>query len=355
MILNLTNLFLDGTFEGNGGGGKTCSQCYQSGYTKGNAEGYLSGQTSGASDGYLSGYTDGVASVPLTSTTTSYTQNGSYVVSPPASYSGLSSINVSVNAGHDPATGFTELYYVKIYGSTSTSVLVHNGVDIVSNSLYSGNTFKITYRAPMLEFTHVDTQWEKLSAITIGEGCECIQLYDSAAQNGQDRLTAVTLPSTLRVIEFNGFAGFHGLSIINLEDTCLESIGTRAFADCTSLASVSFPNTLKYIGYQAFQHTKLSGNLIIPDSVQTLGMECFSVCTGLTSVTLGSGLVYLPDKLFQGCTNIATVNYTGTMAQWNRSGFWKQINTSNAWYGYGSSGRIATNVVHCSDGDITIY
>jgi hypothetical protein len=75
-----------------------------------------------------------------------------------------------------------------------------------------------------------------------------------------------TLPSTLRVIERKAFS-----------NTALKAVvipkgitSLSGFDDCTSLASVTIPNSVKTIGF----------------SRNTDGDDAFSGCTSLTTVTI---------------------------------------------------------------------
>jgi len=56
------------------------------------------------------------------------------------------------------------------------------------------------------------------------------------------------------------------------------SIGDEAFLNCSSLTSITIPNSVKSIGNKAFQNC---GNLIsitIPNSVTSIGASAFSGC-----------------------------------------------------------------------------
>ena len=71
------------------------------------------------------------------------------------------------------------------------------------------------------------------------------------------------------------------------------SIGESAFSGCTSLTSVT-----------------------IPDSVTSIGHSAFYNCTGLTSVTIPNSVTSIGQEAFFNCSNLKSVNYNGTKAQW---------------------------------------
>lgn len=62
------------------------------------------------------------------------------------------------------------------------------------------------------------------------------------------------------------------------------SIGWGAFSGCTSLTSVSIPNSVTKIGGAAFSGCTGLTSIIIPNSVISIGNNAFASCTGLTSI-----------------------------------------------------------------------
>ncbi len=71
------------------------------------------------------------------------------------------------------------------------------------------------------------------------------------------------------------------------------SIGYRAFADCSSLTSVTIGN-----------------------SVTSIGELAFSDCSSLTSITIGNGVTSIGRRAFEGCFELTKTNYTGDIAGW---------------------------------------
>ncbi|MBR1746692.1 MAG: leucine-rich repeat domain-containing protein, partial [Clostridia bacterium] len=90
------------------------------------------------------------------------------------------------------------------------------------------------------------------------------------------------------------------------------------FSSCTSLTSIT-----------------------IPDSVTSIGWGAFRGCTGLTSVTIGNSVTSIRDGAFNDCTGLTSITFEGTKAQWNA------IQKGSDW-----NDGTGDYTVHCTDGDI---
>lgn len=84
-------------------------------------------------------------------------------------------------------------------------------------------------------------------------------------------------------------------------------IGNRAFWECTSLYSITIPNTVKSIGIRAFWECTSLLEVTIPDSVTTIDEGAFSGCTSLSTVTLGSSITKLGNGIFSFCISLSSV------------------------------------------------
>lgn len=83
----------------------------------------------------------------------------------------------------------------------------------------------------------------------------------------------------------------------------VNSIGSKAFMDCTAITSVNFGDTMKGIGWYAFRGCTSLGGVAIPDSVTDTWSGCFENCTSIAWVNIGTGLTALAPWMFAGCNS----------------------------------------------------
>ena len=85
------------------------------------------------------------------------------------------------------------------------------------------------------------------------------------------------------------------------------SIGFYAFRGCSSLTTITIPNSVTSIGESAFYGCSSLTAITIPNSVTSIGANAFERCSALTSVTIGSGVTSIGDYAFQYCTGLQKV------------------------------------------------
>lgn len=113
------------------------------------------------------------------------------------------------------------------------------------------------------------------------------------------------------------------ITVDNIQYTVTE-ICPEAFQNCTSLTSVSVPNTLTIIGEHAFEGCRNLGsvNNISNSSITTIGREAFWKCETLSSITLPNSVTEIGEKAFIGCKNLASVKLSNSLASIGNSAFY---------------------------------
>ena len=87
-------------------------------------------------------------------------------------------------------------------------------------------------------------------------------------------------------------------------------IGRYGIALCSKLTGMSIPKSVTEIGDFGLAGDGLTA-VTLPDGLQTLGRGAFDACASLSGMTLPAAITAVPDKCFNDCTKLLTVDYKG--------------------------------------------
>jgi len=121
-------------------------------------------------------------------------------------------------------------------------------------------------------------------------------VYIPAVYNG--------LPVT--VIEDYGFQSYTNMTSITIPDS-VTSIGYEAFRDCSSLTSITIPDSVTSIGHYAFSSCSGLTSITIGNGVTSIGDHAFFDCSGLTSITIGNGVTSIGVHAFSSCSGLTSI------------------------------------------------
>ena len=123
----------------------------------------------------------------------------------------------------------------------------------------------------------------------------------------QISINSITIPASVKYIGKYAFYSSGILSITFEEGSKLESIGSYAFENCTSLKSITIPSIVTCIEEGAFSGCSNLTSITIPDSVTYIGSDAFFGCSSLTSITIPRGIQAIMPEVFQGCSKLKSV------------------------------------------------
>lgn len=115
---------------------------------------------------------------------------------------------------------------------------------------------------------------------------------NKGAFSGCSSLTSITIPDSVTSIDYYAFKGCSGLTSVTIGNS-VTSIGNSAFSGCSGLTSVTIPN-----------------------SVTSIGDYAFYGCSGLTSITISDSVTSIGEAAFWFCSGLKKVFYVGSEEQW---------------------------------------
>jgi hypothetical protein len=136
------------------------------------------------------------------------------------------------------------------------------------------------------------------------------------AFSGCTSLSSITIPNSVTSIEDNVFQGCTALNTIVVEsgnltydsrDNCNAIIETASNALITGCKKTFIPNSVTSIGWGAFYGCTNLSSISIPNSVTSIGWGAFYVCTGLTEVTIGSDIEKIDEYSFCNCKDLLNI------------------------------------------------
>ena len=120
-------------------------------------------------------------------------------------------------------------------------------------------------------------------------------------------ITTANIPATVSyegttysVTSIGWFRSCSSLTSVTIPNSVI-SIGEGAFYYCSSLTSITIPNSVTSIGEITFAFCSSLTSITIPNSVTSIGTGAFSSCYGLTSVTIPNSVTSIGKEAFCNC------------------------------------------------------
>lgn len=153
-----------------------------------------------------------------------------------------------------------------------------------------------------------------ISRITLNNGLTSIGEYAFSHCIG---LREITFPYSLKNIGYGAFSETNIKNVINLspdiiyKNDCLINKESKALVACFSNENkIELPKGITHIGSSAFNKNKYNYNprtIIVPEGVTTIEDGAFVNCNNLRNITLPKTLKYIGSKAFDLCFKLARI------------------------------------------------
>ncbi|MFV0343135.1 MAG: leucine-rich repeat domain-containing protein [Anaerocolumna sp.] len=183
------------------------------------------------------------------------------------------------------------------YNGTAENVVIPDGVVSIEQSSFSGNT-----KVKSITMPNSVTEIRDLTG-------ELHSQYDRGAFADCTSLSSISLSKNLTYIGSSAFSGCSSLKTIDFPDS-LSAIGEYAFASCKSLKIVNFPDEITYIHKAAFTNCTSIQNIKFSDQTSIIDEYAFYGCSSLENIAFPSELGMIGAFAFSKCNSLKTINIT---------------------------------------------
>lgn len=171
-----------------------------------------------------------------------------------------------------------------------------------------------------------------------------VALPDTITNIGHDAfrntsITTFTVPPLITTLVYQMF--YQCLTLESLDLNNVTEVGADICNGCSALDELLNADKLVTIGQRAFMGTAIT-EFTGGSNLATVGASAFKNCTALTEATFPAATTSMGATVFQGCTSLTEITMTG-----------KEMATVQGMTNY-PFGLTTGQVIHCSDGDITI-
>lgn len=120
---------------------------------------------------------------------------------------------------------------------------------------------------------------------------------------------AVIIPAECEGMSNNALGWQTNLEYVSFESE-ISPLYWGTFRDCTSLKEVHLPSKIETIPHHLFNGCIAMEEIDIPDSVVQIDSFVFAN-TGIKRITMPEGVTEISNGLFENCTNLTEVNFSG--------------------------------------------
>ena len=206
-----------------------------------------------------------------------------------------------------------------------TSITIPNSVTSIGKQVFSGCSGLTSITIPNSVTTIESGAFSGCSGLTSITIPNSVTTIESGAFSGCSGLTSITIPNSVTTIESGAFKDCYALKSVTIPNS-VTYIGSSVFSNCVSLAnvtigmknisnsfsgldftSVTLLDGVESIGERAFKNCSHIKTITIPESVTNIGSSAFSGCSSLSSITISENVTSIGSSAFEKCNSLTTI------------------------------------------------
>ena len=168
------------------------------------------------------------------------------------------------------------------------------------------------------------------SSVTFNDTEYSVTSIGQSAFDGCSSLSSITIPNSVTSIGSSAFSGCSGLTAVHITDIAAWCKISFSNYDANPLSNAK----------HLFMDGKEITDLVIPNSVTSIGDYAFRGCSGLTSVTIPNSVTSIGDYAFQNCSGLTSVTIPNSVTSIGSGAF-----NGTAWYNNQPNGLVYAGLV----------
>lgn len=200
------------------------------------------------------------------------------------------------------------------YNNQIAAFAIGDGITYINEESFNHDVQTILFNGTIDQW--LDKQWSPTQIATI------YNLYIN-----DEKLVDLVIPDGITRLNENVFNGCISLQSVSVP-TSVSEWGDNAFNNCDNIKAVYITDLEKWcnIKCNAFSGTPLhvakhlylnnceiTGELVIPNTLDSVGNWAFVNCVGISSVVIPEGILSIGDGSFNTCKNITSVSMPNTL------------------------------------------
>ncbi len=208
------------------------------------------------------------------------------------------------------------LFLFAIVASVGTMFAEKVQIGDLYYDLKEDQTAEVTYELFWDENNYKGLTTANIPASVTYEGTTYSVTSIVGAFYGCSSLTSVTIPNSVTSIGSWAFRNCSSLTSLSVEagntiydsrNNCNAIIETATNTLIVGCQNTTISNTVTSIGSSAFSDCSSLTSVTIPNSVTSIGEDAFYNCSGLTSVTIPNSVTSIGEEVFMGCSSLTSL------------------------------------------------